>query len=44
MTVQLTAVSGVALVEVGPPSKVVSLWTRGTRIAKYACTAPLMTI
>ena len=44
MTVQLTDNTGVAPVKGVPPAKVMSLWSRGTVISKFAGDAPFMTV
>ena len=44
MTVHLTANTGVAPVKWVPPAKVMSPWSGGTGISKFAGAAPLMTI
>ena len=44
MTVQVTDNTGVAQVKGVPTAKVMSLWSRGTGIAKFAGAAPLMTV
>ena len=44
MTVQLTDNTGVAPVKGVPTAKLMSPWSRGTGIAKFAGTAPLMKV
>ena len=44
MTVQLSAITGLATVKGVPPAKVMSPWNRGTGIAQFAGAAPLMTV
>ena len=44
MTVQLTDNTGVAQVKGVPPAKVMSPYSGGTGIAKFAGAAPIMTV